>query len=94
MLRYLIKVSGVLASRENLALTLSYIKPFSCFLNTQLVTHISGFPISILVVGELSPPFWGGAPGVGDVGSNHRLVGGAVCITYPSPLVKRRDTPS
>ena len=55
-----------------LALTLRYILPFSCFLNTLLATQISGFPIIILVVdeGALPPAFGGGAPGVGSVGSN------------------------
>ena len=28
-----------------------FLRPFSCFLNALLVTHISEFPISILVVG-------------------------------------------
>ena len=35
----------------------------------------AGFPVSILVVGGALSPHLGGAPGVGDGGSNHRLVG-------------------
>ena len=46
------------------------------------MTFKVGFPISILVVvGALPPPHLAGAPGVGDGGSYHRLVGGAVYIS-------------